>query len=288
MLPIGAGAGSASRQTQQVTRAFDRLNETSVKLATLKRINRGSDDPAALVAATELNRELTALEEASAATERTRALVHVADSGLGQASDLLNEIEGNVIAAANGATSPDERAARQIEIDAAIDALDRIGVNTKFAGKRVFTGEPAIVLSGPNPGDTRSLELPELASTALGGSSASLADIRSGGAASVASGKSESAVEIIGGARQQILSARAKLGAYERNSIDTAQRLFEDTGVNLSASLSRIADADVASESANLVQAMTLADSAVATARLTVATHRASANLFSELLKAVS
>ncbi|MBC8351166.1 MAG: flagellin [Planctomycetes bacterium] len=287
MLPIGAGAGNVTRQTQQIQRAFDRLTETSVKLATLKRINRGSDDPAGLIAATELNRELTALEEASAATERTRALVHVADSGLGQAGDLLNQIEGNVVAAANGATSPSERAAIQIEIDAAVDALDRIGVNTSFAGRRVFSGESADVLVGPNPSDRASLEIPELSSPALGGSAGTLADVRSGGSASVTSGNAEAAASIINDARQQVVFSRAELGAFERNSIDAAQRLFEDTSANLSSSLSHIADTDIALESANLIKALTLADSATATARFGVETQRASASLFSELLDAV-
>ena len=284
MLPIGAGAGSVSRQTQQVTRAFDRLADTSVRLATLKRINKGSDDPAALIAATELNREITALEEASAATERTRALVHVADSGLGQASDLLNQIEGNLVIAANGTSSPDERAAIQIEIDAAVNALDRIGVSTSFAGKQVFSGEATSVLTGPNPADTAQLDIPELSSVSLGGLSGKIADVRAGG---VASDNPEAGVAIVSEARQQVLSARAGLGAFERHSIDSVQRLFEDTAVNLNASLSRIADADVAIESANLAKALTLADTAVATARLTVATQRATANLFSDLLDAV-
>lgn len=151
---LSIGAGIVGGQTQQVQRTFDRLADTSVKLATLKRINRGSDDPAGLIAATELNRELTALEEASAATERTRAVVHLADRGLGQASDLLNQIEGNLVASASGATSTDERAAHQIEIDAAVDALDRIGLSTTFAGRQVFTGEEISVLTGPNPTDS--------------------------------------------------------------------------------------------------------------------------------------
>jgi flagellin len=253
----------------------------------MKRINRGSDDPAGLIAATQLNRELTALEEAAASTERTRALVHVADSGLGPAADLLNQIERNVVTAANGATSPDEQAAIQIEIDAAIDALDRIGVTTEFAGKRVFTGESSHVLTGPNPGDRASLDIHELTGAALGGESGTLADVRSGGSASVSSGNAETAGAIIQQARQQVLLERAELGAFERNTIDAAQRLFEDASVSLSSSLSRIADADVAVESANLVKAMTLADSAVSTARLTLATQRATAGLFSELLDAI-
>ena len=284
MLPIGAGAGNARGQTHQIQRAFDRLNETSVKLATLKRINKGSDDPAGLIAATELNRELKALEEASAASERNRALVHVADSGLGQANDLLNELEGNVVAAANGTLSSDERAAIQIEIDATIDALDRIGVTASFAGNRVFTGESRSVLSGPNPGDQASLEIPELHSSALGGNSGTLADVRSGGSASA---DPETAAAIIDEARQQVSFSRAELGAFERNTIDATQRLFEDTTANLSSSLSRVQDADIAFESSNLVKAMVLADTSVATAKLAASTQRANASLFSELLDAV-
>ncbi|MCA9122585.1 MAG: flagellin [Planctomycetaceae bacterium] len=282
---LSIGAGIVGGQTQQVQRTFDRLADTSVKLATLKRINRGSDDPAGLIAATELNRELTALEEASAATERTRAVVHLADRGLGQASDLLNQIEGNLVASASGATSTDERAAHQIEIDAAVDALDRIGLSTTFAGRQVFTGEEISVLTGPNPTDSAQLEIPSLSSSALGGASGRLADVRSGG---LASDNPQTGDAIVKEAREQILSARAELAAFERYSIDSAQRLFDDTAVNLSASLSRIADADVAMESANLVKAMTLADTSLAAARLTLATQRAGARLLSELFDAVS
>lgn len=287
MLPIGAGAGNVTRQTHQIQRAFDRLSETSVKLATLKHINKGSDDPAGLIAATELNKEITALEEASAASERTRAFVHVADSGLDQASDLLNQIEGNLVSAASEALSPGERAAIQIEIDAAVEALDRIGANTSFARRKVFTGQTTSVLTGPNPRDQATLNVPELSSGSLGGDSGTLVDVRSGGSASVASGNSETAVSIVDQARQQVLSSRAELGAFERNSIDATQRLFQDTTANLSSSLSRIADADMARESANLVKNLILADSAVATARLTTATQRASADLFSDLLDAI-
>ena len=286
MLPIGAGAGQVSRHTPQVDHAFDRLAQTSVKLATLKQINKGSDDPAGLIAATELNRELKALQAASAATERTRALVHVADSGLAQAGALLDQIEGNIVASASTVISPEERASLQIEIDAAIDALDRIGAGTRFAGNRVFAGDSISVLTGPNPSDQASLDLPEVSSAALGGNG-SIADLRSGGPASLASGNAESAATIIDEARQQVLSSRAELGSFERHSIDTAQDLFEDTSAHLSAALSRIQDADVALESANLVKAMTLADSAVAMARLSAATQRATASLFLEVLDVV-
>lgn len=283
MLPIGAGG--VTRQTQQVQKAFDRLSETSVKLATLKRINRGSDDPAGMIGAEELKREIRALDEASKAAERNRSFVRTADSALGQAGDLLNQIEGNLVAAANEALSPAERDAIQIEIDAAIDAIDRIGNTTSFGGRKVFDGQPTKLLTGPNPADQAELDLPEVDSAALGSTEGKLADLRGGGSAS---DDPDKAVDIVRGARQQVLSARAEAGAFERNTIDATQRLFEDTAANLSSSLSQIEDADVAVESANLVRSIILSDTAVATARLSIAAHKAQAGLLDDLLEVLA
>lgn len=279
MLPIGAGGSGINRHTQQVQKAFDRLSETSMKLATLKKINRGSDDPAGMIASEELKRELVALDQASRATERNRSYVHVADSGLAQAGELLNEIEGNLVAAANDALSPAERDAIQIEIDAAIDALDRIGVSTKFAGNQVFDGQEQQVLVGPDPSDQATLNVPQLSSGALGSDQGRLAELRGS-----ATENPEAATNIVQGARSQVLNARAELGAFERNSIDATSKLFDDAAVNLSAALSEITDTDVALESSNLVRSMILSETAVATARMAVATHRAKASLLDELL----
>lgn len=280
MIPIGAGGSGISRHTQQVQKAFNQLSDTSLKLATLKRINRGSDDPAGMIAAEELKREITALDAASRANERNRSFVHVADSGLAQAGDLLNELEGNLVAAASDTLSPAERDGIQIEIDAAIDALDRIGVSTEFAGQRVFDGQDRQVLVGPNPSDQATLSIPEVSSAALGTADARLADLRGN-----AVDDPGAAVDIVQAARSQLVTARAELGAFERNTIDSASTLFADTAVNLSTALSEIEDADIAVESSNLVRAMILSDTTVATARLAVSAQRAQASLLDEVLR---
>ncbi|MBP86744.1 MAG: hypothetical protein CMJ64_08515 [Planctomycetaceae bacterium] len=278
MLPIGAGGSGINRQTQQIQKAFNRLSETSSKLATLKKINRGSDSPAGMIASEELKRELTATDAASRSAERNRSFVHVADSGLAQAGDLLNELEGNLVTAANEALSPAERDAIQIEIDAAVDALDRIGVSTHFASERVFDGQSREVLVGPNPSDQATLNVPELRSGALGSDQGALADLRGS-----AIDDAETAVNIVQGARSQVLNARAELGAFERNSIDATSKLFDDAAVNLNATLSAITDTDVALDSSNLVRSMILTDTAVATARLAAGTYKAQASLLDEL-----
>lgn len=279
MLTIGAGRGVFQRQTQQVQKAFDQLANTSAKLATLKKINRASDDPAGLIASEELNRDLAALDAASRASERNRSFVHVADSALAQAGELLNELEGNLVTAADGSLSPAERDAVQVEIDAAIDALDRLGVSTRFAGEPVLDGQTREFLVGPEPSDRAALQTPELRSSALGSEAGTLAELRG-----TAVDDTERAVGIVAGARGQLLRARAELGAFERNSIDAAGRVFDAAAVNLSAARSDIADADVAFESANLVRSIILTDSAVATTRLAFAVHDAQTSLLDELL----
>jgi flagellin len=284
MLRIGARSTGVDVTAQrQIQNAFQRLSESTLKLATLKRINRGSDDPAGLIAAMALHRDLTAVEEAAAAAERTRALVRVADSAMGQAGELLNDIHANVLAAVGDTASPEQKAALQLEVDAALEALDRIGSTTSFAGKKLFDGQPLEFLVGTEPTDLKTLNLPELNSASLGGESGMLSDLRSGGAASLDGGDSELAVEILDAARQEILAARAEAGAFERYAIDSTQEVLSQMSVDLSSALSHIADTDVALESANLVRSGILVDSALLTARLTHGARRMMVDLLSGL-----
>jgi len=278
MLPIGASGSGVSRHAQQIQKAFNQLSEVSLKLATLKRINRGSDDPAGMMAAEELKREIATLDQASRVTEHNRSFAHVASSGLAQAADLLNKLEGNLVTAANDMLSPAERDGIQIEIEAQLDALDRIGASTEFAGKRVFDGQDRQVLVGPDPSNQATLSVPELTSDALGSVDGRLTELRSNVDPSTA-------IDIVQAARSQVLTAHAKLGAFERNSLNTASELFADTAINLSLALSEIEDADFAVESSNLVRSMILADTAVATARLAASAQWEKASLLDEVLR---
>jgi len=268
---------------KQMSNAFARLNESSVKMATLKRINRASDDPAGLIAVEQLNKELRAAEEASASTERTRSVVHVADSGMSHATELLNDIRGNLVAAASDGTSAAEKDALQLEIDAAIDALDRIGHTTSFGGKELLNGQPLEFLAGTHPSQTATLELPEVNSGALGSEEGGLYQLRSGGSASL-DGDLAAAVAIVDGAHSTLVTGRAEAGAFERYVVDSTQAVLDDATVNLSQSLSQVLDTDLAFESANFVQSKILADTAVMAARFTNSTRQTAAGLLNDVL----
>jgi flagellin len=274
---VGAGRSSLDAWAEtSVNNAFMRLARVSEKLATLNRINRGSDDPAGLIAAEQLNLELASLDRAAESLDRTRALVRVADSGLAHASALITEMHSNVVAAANDSLTPEQRDALQYEVDAAIDALDRLGQST-FGGQPVF-GQTLDFLVGNQPHQLASVDIVAV-DESLGGSSGVLADLRSGGVASLQGGDLEVAANILGEAHSQVLSARAELGTFERYSIDSTQRQLEDAQVQLAGALSAIRDTDFAAESSNLVREMILADTAVATAKLSLRVRRNSLTL---------
>ena len=258
MLRVGIGFAATTLTSQgQLARSFSSLNDASLRLATARRINRGSDDPAGLMALESLRSELKALDEAAESTSRAAALVHVADSALGQASDLLVELRGHVISAANGDLLGSESSAVQHAINLALDALDRIGVTTRFGGHRVFDPPSATdVLVGPETLHTAHLELIHLQSGSLGGDAGRLSDLRSGGSASLAAGDLERSLQIIDSAQEQILQTRARAGAFERYALEASRTVAEDTSIQLSAAASLIGDADIALEHSRLVRSL--------------------------------
>lgn len=68
-------------------------------------------------------------------------MIATADSALGQVSNLLNDIRGLVVEAANsGALSEDEIAANQLQVDSSLEAINRIARTTTFQGRRLLDG----------------------------------------------------------------------------------------------------------------------------------------------------
>jgi flagellin len=244
--------------------ALTQLSLSSVRLATMRRINRGSDDPAGLIAVEQMQVELTALRQAQGNAARAAGVARVADAALSEVGSLLVSIRGNVVAAAGGLGDA-EVAARQLEIDAALEAINRIGTVTSYGGHRVLdgSGSPLTSVLSPDVSQTSTLTLPAISTSELGTADGRLRDLASGGSASLGSGSLAQAVEILDAARVQVLNARASVGAFERYTIDSSQRLLGSMEENLASALSTIVDTDVAMESSRLVRSQILVDAAV-------------------------
>jgi len=122
-------------------RSNGQLQTSLTRLSTGLRINSGKDDPAGLIASENLRRDITAANKAVTNSERAGQLIATADSALGQVSNLLNDIRGLVVEAANsGALSDEQVSANQLQIDSSLEAIDRIAQTTTFQGKALLDG----------------------------------------------------------------------------------------------------------------------------------------------------
>ncbi|TWU55318.1 flagellin N-terminal helical domain-containing protein [Rubripirellula reticaptiva] len=117
------------------------LNSALTRLSTGLRINKGSDDPAGLIASEALRSEITSIGKSVANTRRASQIISTADSALGQVSNLLNDIRGLVVeAASDGALASDEIAANQLQLDSSLEAINRIAQTTTFQGRKLLDG----------------------------------------------------------------------------------------------------------------------------------------------------
>ncbi len=125
------------------------LDQSLTRLSTGLRINTGKDDPAGLIASENLRSDITAITKAISNTDRANEVIATADSGLGQASDLLNNIRGLVTEASNsGAEGSDQIAADQLQIDQSLKALNQIAQTVTFQGRKLLDGSLDFITQG--------------------------------------------------------------------------------------------------------------------------------------------
>jgi len=117
------------------------LQTSLERLSTGFKINSGKDDPAGLIASEMLRSDVTGIKVAIKNTERANMMIATADSALNEVTNLLNDIRGLVTEAANtGAMSREMIYANQLQVDASLDAIDRIAAQTTFMGQKLLDG----------------------------------------------------------------------------------------------------------------------------------------------------
>ncbi len=135
--------------------------------------------------------------------------------------------------------------------------------NTFGIGKTSFTitgGGALFQLGGQvNSQQQVSIGIGSVAASSLGNNDVGfLNDIVTGGDASVVGGQAEQASQIVSVASQQVAEFQGRLGAFEKNTLETNTASLQVTLENVTSSESDIADADFASETANLTRAQIL------------------------------
>ncbi len=209
------------------------------RLSTGKRINAGKDDPAGLISSERLAMELKALEAESRGLSRQDANANITDGHMSQLSTMMSELNGLVVSSANTAGMSDaEIEANQMQIDSLASSIRR------------FSSDAVSSLGGIDIADGGNADVAAL----LNGADAAVNSLVSGGSNSLASGNFEAAQAAIEGAISDVATARGTVGAYQRNTIQPRVNSIQVAFENLTASKSRIMDADYAVETSNRIR----------------------------------
>lgn len=181
----------------------------------------------------------------------------------------------DVVALVNGSVSVGrglEVAVRSQELDVSLtlDALFATTVNPANATSFIITGGGAKFQLGPEVSALQqtNIGIESIAATRLGGSLVIdgagnqvlqfLSSLKSGGPNELATGNLANASTILDTAIDEISQLRGRLGAFERNVLQTNSRSLQTGLENISASESVIRDADFAQETSALTRAQIL------------------------------
>ncbi|MDY7103123.1 MAG: flagellin [Actinomycetota bacterium] len=209
------------------------LGKSLEKLSSGFRINRAGDDAAGLVKSESLRSEVRGLNQAVKNAEDGISFVQTAEGALNEVHSMLQRMSELAVSAANTATS--DGTAEQAELAELRLQIDQIGASTQFAGIVVFDANPLTFHIGGNAGESIDITVGALTQADLGIDGVDL------------TANADTAITDIRTAIDALSTTRGTLGATQNRLEHTITNL-QVASENLTASESRIRDADIAKE----------------------------------------
>jgi flagellin len=217
------------------------LNQALTRLATGKMLNKASDDPAGMVAATEMESQLRSITKKIDGNTMEQHRLGSMEGAYSVVSDLVLELEGLVVASANeGGLSAAEREANQIKADSILKTLTHLADTTMFKGQKLMGHMTALGMG--------------------------LNTLATGGELNLIDGDMEKAQEAVRAASASMAVTRGAIGS-QMNSLDSQNDQLRLEFENISAAKSDIVDTDFAAEVSRYVRADILKSAAEFMAR---------------------
>jgi flagellin len=233
------------------------LAKSMEKLSSGLRINRAGDDAAGLAISEKLRGQVRGLNQAVRNAQDGISLIQTAEGALNETHSILQRLRELAVQGANDTLTDADRNAIQQEIDSLLAEIDRIATTTEFNTKKLLNGDVATTALnfqiGANTGQTIAVTIATATAAAL------TIDGISVGSSALAN----QAIASIDSAITAISSSRASLGAIQNRLEHTIANL-NVAAENLSASESRIRDADMALEMMNFTKTQILQQAGVA------------------------
>jgi flagellin len=243
------------RSTRQV------LDRTLERLSSGSRINHAGDDAAGLAISESLRAQIRGLGQAERNSQDGISLVQVAESALGEISNIIIRMRELGVQAASDTVGPEERGFLDREYQQMLEEIDRISNSTEFNRVPLLNGTASsfeVQVGTRNNPNVDRIKLFDSASAdvnvvALGLNLSSVADKTN----------AQNSLENLDKALQQVVSTRASFGAIQ-NRLQSVINNIAVSKENLSAANSRIRDADFAEETSELTKQNILMQSGTA------------------------
>jgi len=228
------------------------VNKTNGQLATAMqrlssglRVNSAKDDAAGLYTINRMTSDIRGLNQAARNAADGISLAQTAEAALGQIGDNLQRIRELAVQSSNGTV--EDRSGMQAEVDQLTAEIYRVIGSAKFNGVDLLNGAAATVFQvGQDNGETITVTSQDM--TGLAAYTA--IDVSTQGAA-------QTALTTLDGDIDSVSAARSTFGAVQ-NRFEAVIGSIQSYSENLSASRSRIQDADFAAETANLTKVQIL------------------------------
>lgn len=225
------------------------MSKTMERLSSGYRINRAADDAAGLAISEKMRAQISGLRQAQRNAQDGISLIQTAEGALNEVHSMLRRIRDLAVQASNGTYTDADKAEIQKEVKNLIGEISGIAVRTEFNTMKLlnFTGVTSKTITfqiGANDGQTISIDLKDMRPESL-----EIKDFTVSGASIT--------LKTIDNAISKVSSFRSDLGAVQNRLEHTINNLAVSEE-NLQAAESRIRDADMAAEMAELTKAQIL------------------------------
>lgn len=225
------------------------LNRSMQRLSSGLRINSAKDDAAGLAISDRMTAQIRGLNQAARNANDGISMLQTAEGALNETTNLLQRMRELSVQSANATNTTDDRASLNAEFSQLISEIDRIANNTEFNGKVLLSGgysaagKEAVFQIGANAGQVISVKIAGATANKLSISTLTISTV----------GKASASIDAIDKAIQTIDTSRGDMGAY-MNRLESTIANLSNVSENISASRSRIVDADIAQETSSMTK----------------------------------
>ncbi len=246
---------SAIRTLTSLGKANNNASKAMERLSSGLRINSSADDAAGMAISKKMNTQIKGLDQANRNAMDGISMIQTAEGALNEVHSMLQRMRELSVQAANGTYEDADRETVMQEINQLMEEIDAMKERTQFNKMNLLDGsyKNFTLHIGANKDQSMNIEGDRIS---IDNILNHIEDLDVVTAASSATEKIDAAIE-------ETSAIRGRLGAYQNRLEHTASNL-QVSEENMTASMSRIQDADMAEEMTSYTQYNVISQAATA------------------------